>query len=156
MNKVVLAASLIVILASCKQEEKLTEEEVMAVIGKFDEGWQHKDARLVDSVLSEKYVYFTQSGHTFDRASLVTTAGSPVYTLQNMQRKEYTVQLEGNTAVVNTIWQGKGSYHGEEFDDNQRCSITIVKNKGQVKILSEHCTPIRSAQPLKPGKDSAQ
>ena len=103
-----------------------------------------KDAKLVDSVLSDKYVYFTQSGHTFDRASLVKTAGSNVYTLQNMERESYTVMLEGNTAVVNTTWQGKGVYHGQNFDDKQRCSITIVKHEGKVKILSEHCTPIRN------------
>jgi ketosteroid isomerase-like protein len=128
---------------SCKQQDVLTREEVMAVINRFDEGWKNKDARVVDSVLSQQYIYFTQSGYTFDRASLLQTADSSIYLLQTMERQEFTIQLEGNTAVVNTVWKGKGTYHGQEFDDNQRCSITIVKNDGQVKILSEHCTPIK-------------
>ena len=145
MKKILLAILLLPALAGCHQEETLTREEVMAVIAKFDEGWQNKNATLVDSVLSDQYVYFTQSGHTFDRGSLVKTAADSIYTLQTMQRQEFTIQLEGNTAVVNTIWKGKGTYHGEIFDDNQRCSITIVKHNGQVKILSEHCTPIRPA-----------
>jgi hypothetical protein len=67
-------------------EEVLTEEEVLAVINKFDEGWKNKNEAIVDSVLSEHYVYFTQSGYTFNRAKLVATAGSDVYTLQNMER----------------------------------------------------------------------
>lgn len=142
---------LAVLLTGCGNNDTLTEKEVLAVIEKFDQGWQQKNARLVDSVLSEQYVYFTQSGHTFDRANLLKTAGSGIYTLQSMQREPYTVKIEGNTAVVNTTWQGKGSYHGEEFDDNQRCSITIVKHKGKVKILSEHCTPIR-----RPGAEIAK
>lgn len=130
-------------LFACKQKDVLTTAEVEAVIHRFDEGWKSKNAALVDSVLSPKYIYFTQSGRTFDRAGVVQTAGSSVYQLQTMEREQYTIQLEGNTAVVNTVWKGKGSYHGEEFDDRQRCSITIVKHNGKVKILSEHCTPIR-------------
>lgn len=128
---------------SCRKKDIITKEEVIAVINKFDEGWENKNGKLVDSVLSSQYIYFTQSGNTFDRASLVKTASSAEYKLQTMERQQLTIQIEGNTAVVNTVWQGKGSYHGEKFDDNQRCSITIVKNNGKVSILSEHCTPIK-------------
>jgi hypothetical protein len=62
-----------------------------------------------------------------------------------MKREEVTIQLDGNTAVVNTIWSGKGFYHGQEFNDRQRCSITIVKHRKQVRILAEHCTPIKKS-----------
>lgn len=128
----------------CRRKEALlTEAEVLTVIARFDRGWETKDSSLVDSVLSQHYVYFTQSGHTFDRESLVATAASDVYTLQSMEREALTMQLEGNTAVVNTVWKGKGHYHGQAFDDRQRCSITIVKHEGRVRILSEHCTPIK-------------
>jgi hypothetical protein len=136
----------ILFLAGCKchQPSPLTEQEVHDVIKRFDEGWQNKNAKEVDSVLSKKYLYFTQSGHTFDRANLVQTAESSVYQLQTMEREQFTMQIEGNTAVVNTVWKGKGTYHGEKFDDNQRCSITVVKVNDEVKILAEHCTPIKS------------
>lgn len=142
---------LILFIASCtgnggsknNNEELLTEEEVLAVISKFDEGWRNKNEALVDSVLSEHYVYFTQSGNTFNRQNIVATAGSDVYTLQNMEREKFVVQIEGNTAVVSTIWKGEGYYHGEQFNDRQRCSVTIVKHNGAVKILAEHCTPIK-------------
>lgn len=145
MKKLSILFLLVVSFCQCgnKKAELLTEAEVRAVIDKFDEGWQQKNEALVDSVLSQHYVYFTQSGYTFDRASLVATAGSTEYSLQTMERENLTMQIEGNTAVVNTIWKGKGFYHGEEFNDKQRCSITIVKHDGEVKILAEHCTPIK-------------
>jgi len=130
-------------LGCIKKEELLKEEEVFAVINRFDEGWRNKNAELVDSVLSEKYLYFTQSGHIFTRSNIVSTAGSDIYELQTMERENLTMQIEGDAAVVNTIWKGKGYYHGEQFNDKQRCSITIVKHDGQVKILAEHCTPIK-------------
>lgn len=138
--------SLTLILCSgCKNQTQdlLTETEVVAVMDKFDQGWKEKNASLVDSVLSPHYLYFTQSGKTFNRASLIATAGSSDYSLQTMERDNLTIQLEGHAAVVNTIWKGKGIYHGESFDDKQRCSVTIVKLNGQVRILAEHCTPIR-------------
>jgi hypothetical protein len=139
-----LLLALSVATAACRRREApLTEAEVLAIVARFDRGWETKDAALVDSVLSPGYIYFTQSGRAFDRASLVTTAGSEVYTLQSMEREALTMQIEGNTAVVNTVWKGKGHYHGQAFDDRQRCSITIVKHEGRVRILSEHCTPIR-------------
>lgn len=145
MPKILLLLSFISALSiGCRHREPLlTEEEVMQVISDFDKGWETKDSALVDAVLSPQYLYFTQSGNTFDRASLVATAASDVYTLQSMEREALTMQLEGNTAVVNTVWKGKGHYHGQPFDDRQRCSITIVKHAGKVRILSEHCTPIR-------------
>ena len=144
MQKTVLIICLFIGLG-CRPEPVLTEDEVMKVIERFDAGWQNKDPRIVDSVLSTRYLYFTQSGNTFDRASLIHTAGSQIYTLQTMKREEVTIQLDGNTAVVNTIWSGKGYYHGQEFNDRQRCSITIVKHRKQVRILAEHCTPIKTS-----------
>lgn len=143
MKKLLAAGLLFFSLTGCKREDKLTEAEVLAVLEKFDQGWWNKNVAMVDSVLSKHYLYFTQSGHTFDRENLLKTAGDNIYTLQTMQRQPYTVHLEGNTAVVNTVWNGKGTYHGQAFDDNQRCSVTIVKHDGKVLILSEHCTPIR-------------
>ena len=141
-----LLLSAMILPVSCrKKDAPLTEDEARAVVDAFDKGWRSKNASLVDSVLSNSYLYFTQSGKTFDRSSLVATAGSDVYELQNMDRESYTVQLEGNTAVVNTVWTGKGYYHGEAFDDKQRCSITVVKHNGRTVILSEHCTPIRDS-----------
>lgn len=146
-NRIIGMLSVAFVFAACKQEEKmLTEQEVIAVISAFDEGWKLKKANLVDSVLSQHYVYYTQSGHTFDRTNLVATAGSEVYTLQSMERESQTMQIEGNTAVVNTVWKGQGIYHGEAFNDRQRCSITIVKHEGKVKILAEHCTPIKGGE----------
>jgi hypothetical protein len=144
MKKAVFFITVSVLLLGCLQKEKeLTEQEVYAVLDKFDQGWEKKNSNLVDSVLSEHYVYYTQSGKPFDRKNIIATAGSDVYQLQTMDREHLTLQIEGNTAVVNTIWKGKGFYHGEQFNDKQRCSVTIVKHKGKVRILAEHCTPIK-------------
>lgn len=143
--KRILIVLLLLNLLSCKRKnDLLTEAEVLACIAAFDKGWESKNPKLVDSVLSDKYMYYTQSGNPFNRENLIATAGSDIYSLQDMKRESMTMQIDGDAAVVNTIWSGKGVYHGEAFDDRQRCSITIVKHKGIVKILAEHCTTIKT------------
>lgn len=134
----------IIIFTSCvKKQYPLTREEVIAVIRKFDDGWQHKDIKMVDSVLAPSYIYFTQSGGIFSRPNLVQTAGSSSYSLDTMSRTQFFVELYENTAVVSTRWQGKGRYNGVNFNEDQRCSITIIKANNKVQILSEHCTPVK-------------
>ena len=129
---------------SCKPTQApITEDEVIHVINKFDEGWRNKNLQSVDSVLSPAYVYFTQSGGTFSRDSVVATAGESSYQLESMSRSEFVVNLYDNTAVVSTRWKGKGIYRGTPFDEDQRCSIVVIKNNNKVEILSEHCTPIK-------------
>ena len=129
---------------SCKQvEAPLTREEVIAVINQFDKGWENKNLRAVDAVLAPSYIYFTQSGGTFSRDSVVQTAGSTHYALKDMSRSAFYVELYGNSAIVSSRWQGKGIYYGVPFDEDQRCSITVVKQNNKIQIVSEHCTPIK-------------
>lgn len=144
MKSILSVIFIVIILQSCgEKNERITTEEVLAVLNRFDEGWRNKKPAVVDSVLSPSYIYFTQSGGTFNRVNVVHTAGSGDYKIDTVYRKQYDIKIEGNTAVVNTIWYGKGAYFGKPFNDRQRCSVTLVKNEGKVMILSEHCTPIK-------------
>ncbi|MEO6219495.1 MAG: nuclear transport factor 2 family protein [Ginsengibacter sp.] len=129
-------------LFACQQQEIITEQEVMNTIQKFDVGWLNKRFSTVDSVLAPSYVYFTQSGGTFIRDSVVATAGENSYMLDTMSRTEFVITTYDNTAVVSTRWKGKGIYRGTPFNEDQRCSIVLVKRKNKVEILSEHCTPV--------------
>ena len=63
-----------------------------------------------------------------------------------MDRCELVVALYENTAVVSPRWLGKGTYKDIPFDEDQRCSVTIIKKDNKVQILLEHCTPIRFKQ----------
>jgi ketosteroid isomerase-like protein len=145
MKRYILYMFFLQVLNSCEQKpDAITEDEATRVINKFDEGWQNKNLHTVDSVLAPAYVYFTKSGSTFSRDSVVATAGELSYALTDMSRTEFVVTLYGNTAIVSTRWKAKGSYRGTPFDEDQRCSVVVIKRDDKVEILSEHCTPIRS------------
>ena len=143
-RKIVSFLLLITTMYSCTRQQPLTKEEVINAIKKFDDGWQNKNLNAVDSVLAPAYIYFTQSGGTFSRDSVVATAGENSYTLHDMSRSEFDVTLDDNTAIVSTRWKGKGTYRGVPFNEDQRCSIVLIKKNNKVEILSEHCTPIKT------------
>ena len=142
---IILLASSLLFITNCRPKKitPLTEDEAINIIKRFDEGWEHKDLELVDSCLSPNYIYFTQSGGLFSRDSVVATAGSPSYSLTKVERSSFSVLLEDNVAIVSTRWKGVGEYRGRPFDEDQRCSMTVVKRNGKIEILSEHCTPIK-------------
>lgn len=142
---IVTTVFLSILLFSCgKKQQDITEEEAILAIRQFDSAWVDKDSARVSSVLHPKYNYFTQSGGMFSRDSIVVTAGSPSYSLRFMERTGIEVELIGNIALANTRWKGVGQYRGVPFDEDQRCSITLIKLKNKkVYILSEHCTPIK-------------
>src|ERR1700690_1316623 len=97
---------LLVSFCSCNQKQApLTEGEVINVIKRFDDGWEHKNMQEVDSVLSPSYIYFTRSGGTFSRDSLVATAGESSYSLQDVSRSEFVATIYNNTAIVSTRWK---------------------------------------------------
>ncbi len=132
------------LLCSCRKNKLLTEQEAIDVINRFDEAWKKKDLKTVDSVLAPAYIYFTQSGGVFSRDGVVQTAGSDEYKLDYVRRHAVQATLYENTAIVSTRWEGRGVYRGVPFDEDQRCSITIIKsNNNKVQILSEHCTPVK-------------
>lgn len=133
----------VLLLSSCAKQQDITKQEVITAIKKFDNGWEYKNMTVVDSVLSPAYIYFTQSGNTFSRDSVVATSGENDYLLYDMSRSEIEVTLTGNTAVVSTRWKGKGIYRGTPFNEDQRCSLILIKKDKKVQILSEHCTPIK-------------
>ena len=131
-------------ISSCTKNDDITEQEVVSAINKFDYGWEHNNLKTVYSVLSPKYIYFTQSGGTFSRDSVVATAGQNTYILERVSRSEFVITTYANTAVVSTRWRGKGIYRGTPFDEDQRCSVVLIKKDNKVEILSEHCTPVKA------------
>lgn len=143
--------SAIVELAACKSapvssnngDSPLAEAEVLDVVREYDAAWNRKDSAAVAKVLADNYVYFSSRGSVRSRQWMLDDLlGNPAYHLVRAERTELQVHLYGNTAVVSSRWQGEGSYDGEPFRDDQRCSLVVVERAGEPRVISEHCTPI--------------
>jgi hypothetical protein len=117
--------------------------EVADFISHYDDLWSRRDTTGMKEAMAENYIYFTSVGSTTDRNKIISWfTPADKYKVDSAMRSEISVTINGNTAVVSSRWVGSGSFDGERFRDDQRCSLTILKEKGRLKLISEHCTQI--------------
>ena len=119
-----------------------TNYRVVEFVRTYDKAWNRKDLPSVEHALAADYVYFTSKGDVWSRQRTLDLLRSPKYILTSAERSEIEVHLTGKTAIVSSRWKGQGSYDGEEFRDDQRCSIVLARAGQSWKVLAEHCTQI--------------
>jgi ketosteroid isomerase-like protein len=128
---------------SLRASARLTQkDEVVDFVESYDKAWNSKDVASVERALATNYVYFTSKGAVSSRQSTLDLLRSPKYILKSAERSEISVYRTGDTSIVSSRWKGNGSYNGEEFRDDQRCSIVLAREGRRWKVLSEHCTQI--------------
>jgi ketosteroid isomerase-like protein len=118
------------------------KDKVVDFVRTYDNAWNRKDVPSVERALAADYVYFTSKGDVWSRQRTLDLLRSPKYILNSAERTAIEVYRRGNTAIVSSRWQGHGSYAGEEFHDDQRCSIVLARAGQSWKVLAEHCTQI--------------
>lgn len=125
------------------RQDDLTEKEVIDFIKHYDNLWASRDTAGMKEAMTANYIYFSSTGNTTTRDRIIgwfTPADK--YKVDTAIRTEVTVTINGNAAVVSSRWVGSGSFDGERFRDDQRCSLTIQKENGKLSVISEHCTQI--------------
>jgi len=118
------------------------DEDIRRFVERYDNAWNQKDATAIERILAPDYVYFSSTGQVRSRESLLEEFMSPKYHLASAGRTELKVYFTFGTAVVSSRWKGHGTYDGQEFHDDQRCSIVLARGKADWLVLSEHCTQI--------------
>lgn len=116
--------------------------EPRQAIARYDIAWAARDGATLEALVAPGFVYFTSRGGEWSRTRWFDFMMSPAYTLEKAERTEIVVNPAGDVAVASTRWTGNGSFEGRPFNDDQRCSITLVRQAGNWRILSEHCTQI--------------
>lgn len=142
--------AVIFLTVACKSDEtspqtsavNLSKDEVMAFLNKYDDAWNTKKNKVVDSLYAPQYKYFTSVGGVSSRARNLEILAADYYKLIAASRTEVDISIDGNTAIVSSRWQGNGIWKGEPFNDNQRCGLVIQKQGKELKLLSEHCVDI--------------
>ena len=125
------------------RQEKLSEQEVVDFIKHYDDLWAKRDTTGMKEAMAENYIYFTSAGSTTDRKKIISWfSPADKYIVDTAIRSEIAITINGNTAVVSSRWVGSGSFEGESFKDDQRCSLTIQKADGKLRLIAEHCTQI--------------
>lgn len=146
MSRTVKLAAALLCIALCAvspaQTSQSPDEDIIHLVKTYDNAWNSKDAASVKRILAADYVYFSSKGATQSRQHMLDMLQSPKYTLASAERGEMKVYRTSSTAVVSSRWKGNGTYDGQEFHDDQRCSIVFAREKQGWQVLSEHCTQI--------------
>ena len=151
MKDVKVIAVIFLLMASCQSEttrpidkDLLTEGEVLDFITRYDKTWDNRDTITMKEMMDDRYVYFTSTGNTTDRAAIINWfTPADKYKVDTAIRREIrVVHLKGSTAIVSSRWTGSGSFGDEKFSDDQRCGLVIQKLDGNLRIIEEHCTQI--------------
>ncbi len=126
-------------------------EQIRAVIRTYDAAWNRRDTATVAAILAEDYVYFSSEGAVVPRTETLAFLASPTYLLQAAERSELEVtHATSTTAVVSSRWRGHGTWQGQRFNDDQRCSLILDHAGGRWRFLAEHCTQIARPQAGRP------
>lgn len=116
--------------------------EVLRLHEAWSRAWLEKDAAVVETLAAEEYAYVAPNGHTLERATVLNIIRSPSYRLFGGARSEVRVQRIGpdSVAIVDR-WQGEGTYDGQTFKEDHRCTHVWARRGPAWKLVLEHCSP---------------
>ena len=120
----------------------ITEAEVASFLKTYDDAWNTKNGKVVDSLYASHYRYYTSVGGISTRARNLELLAADYFQIIKASRSEVDISIDGNIAIVSSRWQGNGIWRGEPFHDNQRCGLVIQKTAHGLRLLSEHCVDI--------------
>jgi Domain of unknown function (DUF4440) len=124
------------------QGDARASDPVATLVARLDSAWNRKDTVAVGRLLAPRYQYFTSLGGVRARGPMLEFLASPEYTLEHARRSEVVVTRSGPAAVVSSRWQGRGTYQGKRFVDDQRCGQVWLEAQSTWQIVSEHCVQL--------------
>ena len=124
------------------QDRASASDRVVTLVARLDSAWNSKDTVAVGRLLAPRYQYFTSLGSVRVRAPILEFLGSPEYAVEHARRSEIVITHTGPVAVVSSRWQGRGTYRGRRFVDDQRCGQVWLEAGPTWQVVSEHCVQI--------------
>lgn len=135
-------AACLAIASPASAQGRARTAELAALVARYDSAWNRRDTTAVSRLLAPRYQYFSSRGDVSSRTESMRFLADPAYVLEEAKRSELAVTVSGPVAVVSSRWQGRGSYRGERFVDDQRCALVWQQSAGRWRLLSEHCVQI--------------
>jgi hypothetical protein len=129
---------------------RVVETVVGQLVAQYDSAWNQRDTSAVNRLLAPEYKYSTSQGGVRSRAETLALLSASDYRLEHANRSEIAVSPSGSAAVVSSRWVAHGTYRGQAFKDDQRCSQTWLQTSQTWQLLSEHCVQMNPATPPAP------
>ncbi|HEY0378442.1 MAG TPA: nuclear transport factor 2 family protein [Pyrinomonadaceae bacterium] len=107
------------------------EEEVRALMRRWDDALVNRNFEFIDSILAEDFTYIAASGQVQNKAELLASIRSPELRIAASSSSNVVVRLYGDVAVAIAEGRIKGSYKSQEFENRYRFTDVWVRRHGK-------------------------
>jgi uncharacterized protein (TIGR02246 family) len=104
--------------------------------------WLAKDAAAIDARMAPEYTYVGPDGRVMDRERILAIIRSPGYRLDRATSSEIHVTQFKDSAILLRRSQASGSFDGQGFTEDHRCTSVWLRREGAWQLAWEHCSPI--------------
>jgi ketosteroid isomerase-like protein len=143
--KLFVAAALLLTIASVAfgQSTKKSEGELVKLNLEYDQALVRSDAKVLDRLYSEEFIYTTPDGEVRNKAQQLAFTRSGNLRLEAGQSDEVKVRVYGNTAVMTGRFTAKGKFIDKNIDIRERYTAVWVKRRGRWRLVAEQGNRIK-------------
>ena len=126
------------------QKNKPTGEEgrLLALESAWNHAEQSKDARAMEQLLAETFVYVDYDGTLMSKKQYLSSVMKSKVQDEQINNDGMTVRLYGNAAVVTGAYRDKGVEKGKPFVRRGRFTDTWINDKGTWRCVASQSTLI--------------
>jgi ketosteroid isomerase-like protein len=131
-----------IVAAAAQEVVSADESKLIALENAWNQAQLNHDAKALESLVDEKFVYTDTDGTLMDKAQFLDDINDPAYKMTLVANDEIKVHSYPNVAVILGRYHAKGSYKGKAFDHWGRFTDTWVFHKNTWVCVASHTTLI--------------
>lgn len=143
-------AILILILATgalgqMSSDQSSTEAQIRALDEQQRQSALKQDAGFMEKHLATNYIGIDPQGNQVSREEAIQSRKAGKVKYDDIQVKDTSVRVYGNTAIVTHEAFVKGMREGKQFGGDHRATFVWVKQGNEWKLASSEITPVQGA-----------
>ena len=116
------------------------ESKLIALENAWNQAQLNHDARALETLVGEKFIYTDIDGSVMDRARFLDDIRKTSYHDTLVTNEDVRVDMYGDAAVVSGTYHTKGNDKGKPFEHYGRFTDTWIRQKGQWQCVARHTT----------------
>ena len=137
-------ASVCLVFTGTSPGEALADQgKLLALENAWNQAQLHHDARAVESLISENFVYTDYDGTVMNKKDFLADLSDPEYRATLIANEDVKVFPYQNVAIVIGTYHTKGTYKRKPFEHYGRFTDTWVFEKSIWRCIASHTNLIK-------------
>jgi len=112
--------------------------KLIAIENAWNMAQLHHDAKALDSLMGDRFVYTDYDGTVMNKAGFVADLKDPSYAAKLMVNSDVAVHIYQNAAVVIGAYHTRGTYKGKPFDHRGRFTDMWIYHDNRWQCVASH------------------